>query len=466
MGRSRITRTFHNKPVSKDIKVKSSPRLAQEAPKQQASHLEEKRNIETIKRSKTGYNAFGQGQFMNMDADDLSTYNGITGRRLTSKIKTKPNSKGLIPQAHAQESAPIPVNPQGKYGTIESTENQIHGEKWGSFGFTINKTGSPHGRNVKIRKSTRADGVADTTVISKYTNLDTEKYTKEPTPLGLFAQGVGNQAYDIGGSVHELATGQDYQVKSILNRSLEHAFAGDWDSAGKVISDNPYRFAGNVATEAGLAIIPFGMVARGAGIAGRVGSAASKVSKGLGKTKGKRKAIKAIKQEEKRIGRKFTKNERRNIMDETPTVKDVQKKTLTEVAKGDTNYSYWGNAYNKRSNIGAKFSFEGKTDPIKSSSSHVHKRITTLDQAYIQKGLPGSKIPSEFVQMGEFTRLRKATGLPGNQSMMMSSKYPVPNSVINRFNKGQLVRGNDGKKVKSLFYYKSQFTPANPFEQF
>ena len=51
---------------------------------------------ETIKRSKTGYNAFGQGTFMNMDADDLSTYGGITGRRLTSQIKTKPKNKDIL----------------------------------------------------------------------------------------------------------------------------------------------------------------------------------------------------------------------------------------------------------------------------------------------------------------------------------------------------------------------------------
>ena len=360
MGRSRITRTFHNKPKP------------------------------TIR---------------------------VPNRRTESPTKNKPKykpskstqSKGLIPQAHAQEPKDTP-------------------------------TDAHKSRTAKIKTGRGS-----------------------PNPLGLFAQGVGNQAHDIGGSVHGLVTGQDYQVKSVLNRSLEHAFAGDWDSAGKIISDNPYRFAGNVATEAGLAIIPFGMVARGAGIAGKVGSAVSKSRKAIGKTKGKRKAMKAIKQEEKRIGRKFTKNERRNIMDETPTMKDVNKKSLLEVSKGDTNTSYWSTPAYNRSNIGAHIPIERWTDPIKSSSSHVHKRISTLDQAYIQKGLPGSKIPSEFVQRGEFGRLRAATGLPENQFMMMSSKYPVPNSVINKFNKGGLVRGNDNKKVKSLFYYKSQFTPENPF---
>ena len=70
------------------------------------SHLEIKRGtnsdgtdagvIETIKRSKTGYNVLGHGDFMNMDADDLSTYHGITGRRLTSQVKTKPKSKDIL----------------------------------------------------------------------------------------------------------------------------------------------------------------------------------------------------------------------------------------------------------------------------------------------------------------------------------------------------------------------------------
>ena len=71
------------------------------------SHLEIKRGtnsdgtdagvIETIKRSKTGYNVLGpNGQdggtmYMNMDADDLSTYHGITGRLGSDKPKQKTN---------------------------------------------------------------------------------------------------------------------------------------------------------------------------------------------------------------------------------------------------------------------------------------------------------------------------------------------------------------------------------------
>ena len=274
------------------------------------------------------------------------------------------------------------------------------------------------------------------------------------SPLTLFASGMGNQAHDIGGSVHGLVTGQGYQVKSVLNRSLDHAFAGDWDSAGKVISDNPYRFAGNVATEVGLAVIPFGMMARGAGIAGRVGGAVSKTKKLVG-GKGNPNKAKEFAKKEKTL--KVLQHENIHMA--------VTKKASSRPKKSQRSVSNITTAYN-RSNEGAKFPIERSTDTIKSSSSHVHKRISTLDQSYIQKGLPGSKIPSEFTQIGEFARLRAATGLPENQFMMMSSKYPVPNSVVNKLNKGGLVRGSDNKKVKSPFYYKSQFTPKKPFESF
>ena len=284
------------------------------------------------------------------------------------------------------------------------------------------------------------------------------------SPLTLFASGLGNQAHDIGGSVHGLVTGQDYQVKSVLNRAAEHAFAGDWDSAGRVISDNPYRFAGNVATEVGLAIIPFGMVARGAGIAGKVGSAVARSGKG------KTIAMKAIRAEEKRTGTKFTRSQIRNILDDTPTVKDVQKKTLSEVAKGDTNYSYWskasgksskervhgptwetikkkhtnvytkedtikfqnkygrdpplwekeglrvgwykksdsgfsGNAFS-RSNIGAKFPIERRFDTtIKTAKTSKHNQAKFPDQAFIKKG-SSPIIPGELTPPGAFAAAR------------------------------------------------------------
>jgi len=71
---------------------------------------------ETIKRSKTGYNVFGQGTFMNMDADDLSTYGGITGRRgsdnpkqKTNKFTNDPLNRGIF-QANNQIVARHVVN--------------------------------------------------------------------------------------------------------------------------------------------------------------------------------------------------------------------------------------------------------------------------------------------------------------------------------------------------------------------
>ena len=348
MGRSRITRTFHNKPKPV-TRVSNKP----------STGTNPKNAVKQITKGVTH------------QAKEYSE-----------------NKGGIIPQAHAQE--PI------KYGTIDSTEDQIIGERWGSFQFTIDKTGKPRGRNTKIRTTTRTDGVADTTVKSKYTTLEAQKYSRQPGIIGKFAQGIGNQAHDIGGSVHGLATGQDYQVKSVLNRAVEHAFAGDWDSAGRVISDNPYRFAGNVATEVGLAVIPFGLVARGAGIAGKVGSAVARSGKG------KKLAMKAIRAEEKRTGNKLTKSQIRNILDDTPTVKDVQKKTLTEVAKGDTNYSYWskansnyvkksdsgfsGNAYS-RSNIGANFPTERRFDTtIKTAKISKHNQAKYPDEAFLTWG--------------------------------------------------------------------------------
>lgn len=347
MGRSRITRTFHNKPKPV-TRVSNKP----------STGTNPKNAVKQITKGVTH------------QAKEYSE-----------------NKGGIIPQAHAQE--PI------KYGTIDSTEDQIIGERWGSFQFTIDKTGKPRGRNTKIRTTTRTDGVADTTVKSKYTTLEAQKYSRQPGIIGKFAQGIGNQAHDIGGSVHGLATGQDYQVKSVLNRAVEHAFAGDWDSAGRVISDNPYRFAGNVATEVGLAVIPFGLVARGAGIAGKVGSAVARSGKG------KKLAMKAIRAEEKRTGNKLTKSQIRNILDDTPTVKDVQKKTLTEVAKGDTNYSYWSKATGKQNDHGKNWNQMTSKERVKersldlSYSNYVKKSDSGFSGNAYSRSNIGANFPTE-----------------------------------------------------------------------
>ena len=77
--------------------------------------------------------------------------------------------------------------------------------------------------------------------------------------VGDFSQGVTTQAVDYQGIVNH-----DYESQSVLNRATEYAFAGDFESAGRVISENPARFAGNVAMEAGLLVTPVGAVAKAA----------------------------------------------------------------------------------------------------------------------------------------------------------------------------------------------------------
>lgn len=74
--------------------------------------------------------------------------------------------------------------------------------------------------------------------------------------------GMGNTVKDYGGIVQG-----GYEDKSILNRSIGLAIEGDWDGAGKLIQDNPYRFAGNLIVEAGTAVIPVGAVLKVAKIA-------------------------------------------------------------------------------------------------------------------------------------------------------------------------------------------------------
>ena len=77
-----------------------------------------------------------------------------------------------------------------------------------------------------------------------------DKY-KDLSPLERIGTGVQNQVTDYQGIVN-----WDHKSESVLNQSIEKAFVGDWDGAGKVIRENPYRFAGNLAVEVGSALIP------------------------------------------------------------------------------------------------------------------------------------------------------------------------------------------------------------------
>ena len=77
-----------------------------------------------------------------------------------------------------------------------------------------------------------------------------DKY-KDLSPLERIGTGVQNQVTDYQGIVN-----WDHKSESVLNQSIEKAFVGDWDGAGKLIRENPYRFAGNLAVEVGTALIP------------------------------------------------------------------------------------------------------------------------------------------------------------------------------------------------------------------
>lgn len=80
-------------------------------------------------------------------------------------------------------------------------------------------------------------------------------------PGSLVMAGMGNTISDYGGIVDG-----NYKDKSILNQSMGKAFEGDWEGAGTLIRENPYRFAGNLLVEAGLAVVPVGAVLKAAKI--------------------------------------------------------------------------------------------------------------------------------------------------------------------------------------------------------
>tara|TARA_B110001454_G_scaffold213547_1_gene231922 strand:+ start:1978 stop:3423 length:1446 start_codon:yes stop_codon:yes gene_type:complete len=81
-------------------------------------------------------------------------------------------------------------------------------------------------------------------------------------PASKIMLGMGNTVQDYGGIVQD-----GYVDKSILNQSITKAIEGDLAGAGKLIQENPYRFAGNLILEAGTALIPLGAVLKIAKVA-------------------------------------------------------------------------------------------------------------------------------------------------------------------------------------------------------
>ena len=81
-------------------------------------------------------------------------------------------------------------------------------------------------------------------------------------PASKIMLGMSNTIQDYGGIVQG-----GYEDKSILNQAIGHAFEGNWDKAGQVIQNNPYRFAGNLAVEAGSFLVPVGGILKVAKVA-------------------------------------------------------------------------------------------------------------------------------------------------------------------------------------------------------
>jgi hypothetical protein len=141
------------------------------------------------------------------------------------------NNINKIEQIKAQNKAlptPTPVTPQEK----STYQNKIaHGQQSHKSQNQIESTES----NINKQKIL-------TTHVDKYKDL---------SPLERLGTGALNQVTDYQGIVN-----WDHKSESVLNQSIEKAFVGDWEGAGKVIRENPYRFAGNLAVEVGTAFIP------------------------------------------------------------------------------------------------------------------------------------------------------------------------------------------------------------------
>lgn len=111
----------------------------------------------------------------------------------------------------------------------------------------------------------------------RFKKIETKPRTMGDPASNIFL-GMGNTVQDYAGIVQG-----GYEDKSILNQSITKAIEGDWAGAGKLIQDNPYRFAGNLIVEAGSALIPVGAVLKVA----KVAKVTNKIATTLKNTKDK-----------------------------------------------------------------------------------------------------------------------------------------------------------------------------------
>ena len=134
---------------------------------------------------------------------------------------------------------PTPATPQER----KTYQNKVaHGQQSHKSQNQIKSTESSIAKAVIVKKAKTRP---------KLINRQKSINTPGLTPLGKFGLGAQNQVTDYQGLVN-----WDHKSESILNQSIEKAFEGDWDGAGKLIQNNPYRFAGNLAVEVGSALIP------------------------------------------------------------------------------------------------------------------------------------------------------------------------------------------------------------------
>jgi hypothetical protein len=173
------------------------------------------------------------------------------GRTTTNKIEqTKTQNKVAL----AQPQSTTQYQPRPASGQLDqSTQNQIQ----------------PTTSNIEQARTVRRAKTKP-----KLINKPKQINTQGLTPLGKFGLGIYNTGSDYANILNT-----DYEDKSILNQAIGHAFEGNWDKAGQVIQNNPYRFAGNLAVEVGSALIPLGVIAKVAKVSKYTNKALNTVKK-------------------------------------------------------------------------------------------------------------------------------------------------------------------------------------------
>ena len=222
MGRSRITRTFHNKPKTKRIptpqttKHVSGSNNRSEEPQRQTYNTPSAHAAESSEK-----------WHADLLRDDLT-------------FKESPSEHKERTEGNYVTSNPSPYG-RDQYGNANPKPKSDY--EGYSPGLKKSKSVGKIKRNPK----------ANSTKLVRKGKKGKQKGTKRgsPKPLDNFAQGVGNNIHNIFG----VATGTNQGTKSVLNKAAGQALAGDWGSAGNTIANNPYKFAGNMVGGGGISVL-------------------------------------------------------------------------------------------------------------------------------------------------------------------------------------------------------------------